>query len=152
MQILWPAQTRDTIETIINTIGRDVIFYTSTASGCTASGCSLDPVTNTSTNSFCLVCSGIYWIPTWSGHVIKAHVTWKYSDEFQFNTGGQTFRGDGIIKIMYSGPYMNIVNSAKYVGVDGKQVNIEKVTLLGVPSINRIVLDFKERSKDDTTF
>lgn len=149
MQIIWPSGTRQTIENIIEAIGRNVTFYSSTLSGCY--NCSLDPVTDTSTNSFCTVCSGIYWIPTWSGNDIKAHVTWKFADQDEFTTGGRVFLGDGIIKIMYSGPYMDIVNSAEYVAVDGKQVNIQKVTLLGVPSINRIVLDFKERNKEDDT-
>lgn len=151
MNISWPANTRGTIESIIEAIGRTATFYTSTLSGCTASGCGLDPVTNTSVNSFCETCSGVYWIPTWSGYDIKAHVTWKYSDEYQFNTGGMTFLGDGIIKVMYSGPYMDVINNTEYVVVDGKEVNIQKVTLLGVPSINRISMDFKERSKEDGT-
>lgn len=146
MLISFPTNTRSTIESIITAIGRDVTFYTSTPSGCTASGCGLDPVTNTSINSFCLVCSGIYWIPVYSGTNIRAHVTWKYADEYQFNTGGTTFLGDGIVKVMYSGPYMNIINSTEYMVVDGKQTDIQRVTLLGVPSINRISLDFKERS------
>jgi len=145
MQIQWPAQTREVIESIITAIGRNVTFYTSTLSGCYS--CDLDPTTNTSTNSFCPVCSGVYWIPLYSGYDIMAHVTWKYADREEFHTGGATFIGDGKIKIMYSGPYMNIVNNTEYVGVDGKQVNIEKITLLGVPSVNRIVLDFKEKSK-----
>lgn len=151
MQIAWPEQTRDTIENIINTIGRDVTFMSSTLSGCTYSGDSLDPITNTSTNSFCPVCSGIYWIPTWSGDIIKAHVTWKYADETTFTTGGAIFLGDGIVKVMYSGPYMDIINNSDYMVVDGKQVDIQKITLLGVPSLNRIILDFKERSKEDDT-
>jgi hypothetical protein len=151
MLIAFPSNTRNTIENIINAIGRDVTFYTSTVSGCSASGCGLDPVTDTAINSFCPVCSGMYYIPTWSGTDIKAHVTWKYADETTFNTGGHTFIGDGIVKIMYSGPYMSILEDTKYMAVDGKQADIQKITLLGVPSINRIIIDFKERSKDDTT-
>lgn len=152
MHISFPSNTRDTIESIIDAIGRNVTFYTSTVSGCTASGCGLDPVTNTAINSFCTVCSGLYWIPTWSGHDIKAHITWKFSDETTYHPGGIVFLGDGIVKIMYSGPYMDIINSTEYIGVDGKQADIQKVTLLGVPSINRIVLDFKEKKKTDDTF
>ena len=149
MQIIWPEGTRETIENIINEIGRDVIFYTSTISGCSYSGDSLDPVTNTSTNSFCPVCSGVYWIHVYSGNIIKAHVTWKYADQEEFHTGGHVFLGDGIVKVMYSGPYIDIIDSTDYIVVDGKQANIQKITLLGVPSINRITLDFKERSKED---
>jgi hypothetical protein len=149
MNISFPSNTRGVIESIINSVGRDVTFWSSTMSGCSASGCGLDPVTNTATDSFCPICSGNYWIPTWSGDIIKAHVTWKYSDQDDFHTGGNVFLGDGIIKVMYSGIYMDVINNAEYVGVDGKQVDIQRVTLLGVPSINRIVLDFKQRSKED---
>lgn len=147
MIISFPSNTRNVIENIINTIGREVTFWSAALSGCYR--CDLDPVTNTSIDSFCPVCSGIYWIPTWSGYNIKAHVTWKYADEEQFHTGGNVFLGDGIVKVMYSGPYMDIINSAEYASVDGKQVNIQRVTLLGVPSINRIILDFKEKNNDD---
>lgn len=147
----FPSNTRDIIEEILNEDGRTVTFYTPTVSGCVASGCSLDPVTDTSTNSFCPVCSGSYWITTYSGSDITAHVTWKYADQRQFHTGGWVFLGDGIVKIMYSGVYMDIVDETDYIVVDGKQANIQKVTLLGVPSVNRIILDFKERSKEDDT-
>jgi hypothetical protein len=145
MIIQFPANTRDQIESMINADGRNVEFFTQTLSGCYYSGCSLDPVTNTSVLSLCPVCSGRYWIPLYSGYEIKAHVTWKFSDYGQFNTGGMTFLGDGIIKVMYSGPYMDVIENTEYAVVDGKEVNIEKVTLLGIPSVNRIVLDFKQK-------
>lgn len=147
MIVAFPSNTRSVIESMIEAIGRTVTFYINTPSGCTASGCYLDPVTDTSTNAYCLVCSGKYWVPIYSGYDIKAHVTWKFSDDGQFNTGGMTFLGDGIVKVMYSGPYMTAINSAEYAVVDGIPVNIERVTLLGVPAINRIVLDFKEKER-----
>ena len=149
MIIAFPSNTREIIENIIDADGRDVTFITSTLSGCPYSGDSLDPITNTSTNSFCPVCSGIYWIPTLSGNAIKAHITWKYADQEEFHTGGHVFLGDGIVKIVYSGPYMDIIDNTDYMIVDGKQVNIQRITLLGVPSINRVILDFKQRSNED---
>lgn len=147
MHITFPSNTRDTIEEIINAIGRNITFFTSTLSGCY--NCSLDPVTNTSTDSFCPICSGVYWISTYSGYDIVAHVTWKYADKDKWETGGHVFLGDGIVKVMYSGPYMDVINETDYMLVDGKQVSIEKITLLGVPTLNRIILDFKERNKQD---
>lgn len=148
MQIAFPSNTRSIIEDMIKAVGRPVTFYTATKSGCY--NCSLDPVTNESTNSFCTVCSGTYWIDTFSGYDIVSHVTWKFADGNQFTTGGTVFIGDGIIKVIYSGVYMDIINNTDYAVVDGKRVDIQKITLLGVPSINRIIMDFKERSKDDT--
>jgi hypothetical protein len=147
MQITWPSNTRETIEDIINTIGRPVEFVTVTYSACPL--CGLDPVTNTSTDSFCISCSGVYWIPMYSGTDITAHVTWKYADALNWEAGGMIFNGDGIIKIMYSGPYMSVLENTEYVVVDGKQVEISNITLLGVPQINRVQMDFKERKKED---
>jgi hypothetical protein len=149
MQIVWPSNTRETINNIINAIGRTVTFYTATLSGCTASGCSLDPVTDESTNSFCPVCSGQYWIPIYSGTDITAHITWKYADRNDWQTGGYVFKGDGIIKVMYSGNNLAIVQSAEYAVLDGKQISLEGITLLGVPTINRVIVDFKEKEKTD---
>lgn len=149
MQITFPSNTRETIESIISEIGRDVTFYIPTESGCY--NCSLDPVTDTSVNSFCPVCSGTYWIQTFSGANIKSHITWKYADQEQFHTGGHVYLGDGTIKVMYSVAYLDIINSSEYAAVDGKQVDIQKITLLGVPAVNRIILDFKERKKEDDT-
>lgn len=147
MDILFPSNTREIIENIIDAIGRDVEFVSSTLSGCY--NCSLDVVTNTSTDSFCPVCSGEYWIPTYSSEFIRAHVTWKFADKENWQTGGYIWNGDGIVKIMYSGPYMDTVNNSDFMVVDGKVVDIEKVVLLGVPTVNRIILDFKERLKDN---
>jgi hypothetical protein len=147
VNIAFPSNTPSIISSIIDAIGREVTFYTPTLSGCTASGCSLDPITDTSTNSFCTVCSGSYWIKTFSGYTVKAHVTWKFADFNEWQTGGYVFAGDGIIKVMYSGGIETIIENADYAIVDDKEVNIEKITLLGVPSINRVICDFKEKEK-----
>lgn len=148
MTITFPSGTKEIIESIINAVGRDATFYVPTLSGCTASGCSLDPITDTSTNSFCEVCSGSYWIKTYSGYTTKAHVTWKFADFNKWDTGGYVFNGDGIIKVIYSGSVLDIIEAADYAVIDDKQVSIEKITLLGVPTLNRIVLDFKEKEKE----
>lgn len=141
--VSFPANTRQTIEEIINNIGREVDFVTETFSGCTYSGDSLDPVTNTSTNSLCPVCSGFYWIPVLSGVEIVAHITWKPSDVLEWESGGQLFTGDCLVKIIYSAENLQTVQNAKYLVVDGKQVTVRKKTLLGVPQINRILLETK---------
>lgn len=147
MHIPFPANTRQTIEDIINSIGREVTFVTATRSGCPT--CGLDPVTNTSIDSFCPTCSGEYWILTETPSGIVGHITWKFSEEENWVTGGMTFVGDGKVKVMYSGPYLDWINSSEYMIVDGRVADIEKVTVLGVPSLNRIILDFKERRKQD---
>ena len=149
MLIMWPSDTEGTISDIIDAIGRTVTFYVYSSYACPASGCYLDPTTNESTNSFCTVCSGLYWIPVYSGVDVTAHVTWKYADYNNWQTGGYVFQGDGIIKAMLEDVTMDLIDNTSYIVVDDKQVNIEKITLRGVPDPNRVIIDFKEKEKDD---
>lgn len=145
--VSFPTNTSQTIEEIIDAIGRDVEFIQVTFSGCTYSGDSLDPVTSTSTNSFCPVCSGLYWIPTYSGIDIKAHITWKPSDVLQWESGGQFYTGDALVKVTYTPEHLDAVENAKYLVVDGKEMTVRKTTLLGVPQINRILMETVEKEK-----
>lgn len=147
MVISFPAGTVQTVEEIISEIGREVEFVQVTYSGCTYSGDSLDPVTNTSTNSFCPVCSGLYWIPTYSGISITAHITWRPSDVLQWESGGQFYTGDCLVKITYSADHLNAAENARYLVVDGKEMLVKNKTLLGVKQINRILLETVEKEK-----
>jgi len=138
----WPSTVRSTIESIISEIGRDVEFYYVYSSyGCPV--CSLDPVTDTSTDSYCATCSGTYWIDVYSGVTMSAHVTWKFDYRNEFETGGINLIGDAQVKVMHTPDRETLVKDTEYLVVDGKTMNIEKTTLLGTP-INRIVCDLKE--------
>lgn len=142
----FPSNTRDTIENIINMIGRDVTFYTVTSlSGCSL--CNLDPVSNTSTDSFCPTCSGDYWIPVYSGWVTTAHVTWGKSEDKEWQTGGMVDNGDVTAKFMHSQVAEEIVHNAKYVVLDDRIMDISNIILRGVPDINRIIVKLKERER-----
>lgn len=134
------------IEEIIGQIGRDVdIFYVYSTMACPNPDDSLDPITNTSTNSFCQVCSGHYWIDVWSGVVWSGHISWKFDFRNEFETGGRVFLGDAQVKVMYSDDRESILKTPRtYLVVDGKTMDIIKETLLGTP-INRVILDVKER-------
>lgn len=146
MTIPWVTDTRDQISGIINEIGRDVtLFYVYSSYGCPI--CDLDPITNTSTDSFCETCSGDYWIDIMSGYSIKAHVTWKYDYENDFHPGGKVINGDARVKYMHTDAMESLTKSAKYFVVDGKILDIEKTTLLGAANINRISVDLKEREE-----
>ena len=139
-------QTRETINSIINEDGRDVTFYiVESKSGC--QDCSLDPITDTSTDSFCLTCSGEYWIPLFSGWTVTAHVTWGKSESRSWETGGMIDNGDCTVKFIYSGGYEEIVHSSQWVDVDGRYMNVEKILLRGVPEVNRIVVSLKEKER-----
>jgi len=144
----FPSNTRDYIEAMIDMIGEEITFYVvDSVSGCSV--CTLDPVTNTSTDYACPVCSGVYWIETLSGVVYDAHVTWKYSEGFGWETGGQTLLGDCRVKVMHTDAREAVVRAAKYVVVDDRYMDIERITLLGKPTINRIMVDLKEGTEDD---
>lgn len=140
----FPNDVRETIEAIINEIGREVeFFYVYSSYECPL--CDLDPVTNESTDSFCPVCSGVHWIDVYSGVTMSAHVTWKYDYRNEFETGGINLAGDATVKVMHTPEREQIIKQPKtYLVVDETIMDIEKITRLGTP-INRIVCDLKER-------
>jgi len=142
----FPDNTRDIIEAIITEIGREVEFmYVYSSYGCPA--CDLDPVTETSVDSYCPVCSGEYWIDVYSGLTMSGHVSWKFDFQNEFETGGRYFIGDAKVKIMHTADREALVKAPKtYLIVDGKTMDIEKQTLMGTP-INRIIIDLKERDE-----
>ena len=142
---VWPA-TIPTKEAIIDSIGRDAIFYTVYSSQA-CPDCSLDPVTDESTDSFCETCSGVYWIPVWSGSTFTSHITWKFSERQQWESVGIIFNGDCLAKIMYSEDADDIVSNAKYVVVDNRIMDIDKITYRGATEVDRIIVDLKERDK-----
>ena len=145
MIVNWPLGTSEIIKDIIEEIGRPVTFYTVWSSQACAV-CSLDPVTNTSTDSFCPVCSGVYWTPIYSGYTFTAHVNWKFADYNDYTTGGITYLGDCKVKIHLSGIAEQVVNDAEYAIVDSRRTSIEKITILGVPTPNRVIVDLKEEN------
>ncbi len=144
--ITWPNDTKDIIDDIRTAIGRIVTFYTQTVSGCSV--CSLDPISNESTDSFCPSCSGIYWIPILTTSGILAHITWGSSEQLKWVSGGQLFDGDCRIQIEYTPENITVVDTSAYVEVDGRKMDINKKILRGVQPLNRILLDLVERDKD----
>jgi hypothetical protein len=139
----WPSTVLATISGIIDEIGRDVeLVYVWSTSACTV--CDLDPVTNTSVDSFCPTCSGDYWIPIYSSEYILSHVTWKFDYENEFSQGGKVLIGDARVKFMHTEAREELVRETEYIVLDGKIMNVEKTTLLGTP-INRIILDLKQK-------
>lgn len=149
MIITWPSeQSRlEYLQALEETVWRPVTFeYITSISGCSV--CSLDPVTETSTDSFCPTCSGEYWIETISGVDINAHVTWKYADGISWFAGGQQLIGDCLIKIIYNSNNYDVVVGSKGVIVDDRDMQINKVNLLGAPTINRITMTLKERDRE----
>jgi len=147
MQITFPSNTMQVINAIRDAIGRDIyIHYFVTKSGCSV--CSLDPINNTSTDPFCPVCSGNYWIPIYSGEVRKAHIFWKKGQEIDWLPTGTILDGDVTAQIEYSGNIDSILDRTDYVVVDNKKFEVEERIYRGVPTINRIILVLKEYEEE----
>jgi hypothetical protein len=142
----FPLTTRDTIEEIISQIGRDIDFYTVVSvSGCP--DCNLNQLTDTSTDSFCETCSGVYWIPTYSGSTMEAHITWGQLDDKSWQTGGMIDNGECTVKVMHDADREEIVNNTEYVVVDGREMDVVNIILRGAPEINRILVKLKEKER-----
>ena len=145
MVITFPTDTEDTIDAIRNAIGRDITFVTVTLSGCPV--CTEDPTTGHSTDSFCVTCSGLYWIPTPAYTAVKAHVTWGSADFQDWVSGGYQFDGDARAQIKYTLANLTLVDEAIEVQVDSKILEIKSIVLRGVQNLNRILIDMIEKEK-----
>lgn len=141
--ITWPDYTTEVVDAIRGAIGRDTYWYI-VASSTPCPVCSLDPVTNTSTNSFCVICSGTYWIDVYSGVSISGHITWGTAEVLQWTSGGQYFTGDCRVQIKDTPSNRATVDNTKYAIVDTKKLRIDKVIYRGVKQLNRILIDLVE--------
>lgn len=147
MTITFPTNTADIIDQIRGAIGRDVNFiYVAGNTPCPT--CSLDPITNTSTDSFCPTCSGYYFIPVISGFVTSGHITWGKSEMLNWQSGGQLFDGDCRVQVKYTSEILNVISKTKFLQVDGKELEIKKTNYRGVKDLNRVLLDCIERDND----
>lgn len=142
MNIVFPSDTGEVIDAIRLAIGRNVTFYSEHKVPCSA--CSIDPITNTSINSFCTVCSGVGYVVTLSGYTELAHITHNPQDIVKYTPGGSYVDGDCLIQTKYTSAIMTIVNRSKFVNVDGTMYTIKTKTPRGFP-LNRVIFLLKER-------
>lgn len=129
--IAWPDGTFDTIGQILTTTGRSVQYRVQTsASGCR--DCSLDPVTNTSTNVFCETCDGLYWTPVFSEYLCTGHVVWSYSDRLTWERGGQIPEGGCRVTMQHTLLLEEKVKASHDWTVDGKTMYMKDYKLKGI--------------------
>lgn len=149
MQILWPETlVREQIEEIRTAIGRNIqINITVSGVGCPI--CSLDPITNTSVNSYCPVCHGLYWLETTSGILVSGHVRWFSSEKPYLQPGGQLPEGDCQVTIAYTDANLSAVEHAQDFIVDAKRMTLKSYKLKGVKTPNRIAIVMLEEGKDN---
>lgn len=138
MNITWPTQlVNSTIQEIRNTIGRELTINVRVP-GTACPICDLDPVTNVSTNPFCPVCNGFYWIDTLNGVTVSGHILWSPADSPYKTSGGLLPEGACKVTIAYTDSNRQYVEDADSFLVDGKTLSLKSYALRGVPSPNRI--------------
>ena len=146
MTIVFPENTRDIINQIRYAIGRNVTFVViSDSEICYV--CGLDPVTNSAVDPYCPVCSGLGYLYTYSGVTVSGHVTWGFSELLAWYTGGQQFEGDCRVQVEFVPEVITIIDTAKWVIVDGKTMQIKKRIYRGVKELNRVLYDLIEVEK-----
>lgn len=144
MTIFWPSNTEDTIDAIRDAIGRNITILV-TVSGTPCPICDLNPVSNLSTDPFCPVCSGTYWINTTSGYIVNAHVTIGEIDLPWRVAGGYLEKGEAVVQIKYTDTNLYAVEHAAHYVVDDKIYLQDDISYRGIPNINRMVITLKEQ-------
>ena len=142
IQFVDATESKGIIDAIRLAIGRPVLFYTDTPTDCPI--CSIDPVTNTSTNPYCTTCSGEGWIHHYNSVPIIGHITWAPSETLGWQSAGQYLTGDVRVQIEYSAANIATLDNTEYVIVDGKRFDISHKMYRGTPILNRIILDCSE--------
>lgn len=147
MVIAWPDNTTEIIDDIRDVIGRDItIMVTISGIPCPVSGCDLDPVTQLSTNQFCPVCGGEFFINTLSGFVTKAHITELSDVDRQiWESGGTIVKGDHLVQFKLTVSSLAAVEDADFYIVDGKEFIQEDVSFRGVQELNRVLVTLVQR-------
>lgn len=130
------------IDSVRESIGRDVTVYTVDRTACTL--CLPSGFYNANADSTfyynCPVCQGSYYIEQLSPHTILARVHWTNDEAISATPGGKYYTGDATITV--DPAYKEILekseqtNSGK-VSVDGHTMFITKIIPMGAPEANR---------------
>lgn len=140
MRITFPSNTTEIIDQIREAIGRPVTFVLESGVPCQVCG-GIDPNTGFAADPFCPTCSGLGYIPTYTGVQVLAHITWGGVDSRDWERGGAVISGDCRIQIKYTPANETLVNRAKYVIIDSRRTKKIRVIKRGVQGINRILVD-----------
>ncbi len=143
-----PNHITNIIDDIRGSIGR-LVGFTVLDSTTPCSVCTLDPTTDTSTDSFCPVCSGVYYIKNTSEVMISGHVTWKDADRIAYYSAGTVMEGDARVQIKRSSRNLDVLDRTEHITLDGRKMHIQTLTPLGVPELNRIALSLIEEEKNE---
>jgi hypothetical protein len=142
----FPPDTYIVKDSIRESIQRAITVNVKVA-GTPCPTCDLDPITNTSLDSFCETCSGVYWLNTTSGWLVSGHVRWMGADQPYYTPGGVIDTGDCLVTIKYTvSGLAHVQNSDSFI-VDGRDMYLKKYILRGVPTVDRIRIILKEDSE-----
>jgi len=142
--------TKDTKDAIRLVIGRDIDFIFKSFTECsTCSGLGYyDEVNQSSLNSFCPVCSGMYWIASESIVTVNSHVRWRAADEPQREVGGETVMGDCIITIASDALTSSQLDNIQEIRVDERNLVPMRIIPRGVPNIDRYRIMARQWNKE----
>lgn len=153
MNIVWPEGTKDTIDQIRATVGRQVTIYVLEGRNACPSGCGYDPVNDASMNSFCPGCDGNYWIEVISGYSLSGHVRWGSMDQNMWTMGGQIPEGEAKVTVEYTQLNLDHVIRSQSWLVDDKTMYLKNYQLRGirgdseVHGPNRIAVFLKQEER-----
>lgn len=136
--ITWPSAQITSIEEAIRSAIADTVTINFKVTGSGCYNCSLDPITNTSTNPYCDICFGTYWINTSSGYTTKGHVRWTRGEIPAQFPGGKLPEGDCLVTFTLASGLQYIVENSDSFIINSKKLTLKSYTLKGKPQPNRL--------------
>jgi hypothetical protein len=134
------AGIKEKIDSVRETIGRNVSIYTPTRNACvrcTVSGF-YDATSDKSISFTCPECKGFFWKREFTETVILARVHWTSNEAIAVTPGGKYFSGDAYIHV--DPEYHTLLQTAQNGGkvvVDGQEMSIIRINPVGAPVTNR---------------
>ena len=129
------------IDSVRDSIGRNVIFYTTSKSACPicVSANLYDAASDTSFNVICPQCKGAYWLLTAVANEILARVHWVNDEAITATPGGKYYIGDATVTV--DEIYLDLIQACQSesgkVSVDGHDMQITRIIPFGAPAISR---------------
>ena len=135
------AWIKQQIDSVRESIGRNVIFYTVSKSACPlcVTGNLYDVVNDNSFNTVCPTCKGTYWLEAAVANEVLARVHWVNDEAITATPGGKYYIGEATVTVDES--YLSLAEQCQAesgkVLVDGHSMQITRIIPFGAPEITR---------------
>ncbi len=143
--------TKPTKDAIRDAIGQVVTFVlqgdATPCPVCSGLG-QYDEVNEASLNTFCDVCSGLYWLIADVESGVMAHVRWRLQDQPNKDVAGETFEGDASITIDINDLSPANIVKIRHVVADSRKLQVYRAIYRGVPTRDRVRFICKEWAKE----